>query len=394
MKINNVKRKIWSAALVCAVIIAGCSKKPVPQAGAVPVLVASVVLETVPIELSSFGVVEANMSVTVKSQVAGVLTKIHFTEGQELKQDDLLASIDSGSYDAALKAAQGTLEKDQAQLKNAQKDASRQGELFKKGFVSQNDYDNSVTAADALKATVDSDKAAVENASLLVGYCSIRSPINGVIGPANIKQGNIVKERDAAIATINQVCPIKICFTLPQQHLPAIRRYMAQSNLDVMVNIPSAEKEKPVKASLLFIDNAVDTQTGTIKLWALSQNVDHALWPGQFVNVTLVLAREPNVPVVPSQAIQTGQQGQFVYIVKPDNTVELRNVVVERTFNGSSVVRTLTPGETVVTDGQLRLVPGDKIEIKDEAGSTGSTSSPQAGSPQVESKPQYGTDKK
>jgi multidrug efflux system membrane fusion protein len=377
MKINNVI-KIWTAIIAFAVFIAGCEKKSAPKAPPVPVTTAKVILETVPIELSSFGVVEANMSVTVKSQVAGILTKIHFTEGQEVKQDDLLVSIDSGPYDATLKAAQGTLEKDQAQLKNALKDASRQSDLFKKGFVSQNDYDNSVTVAEALKATVDSDKANVENALLKVGYCSIRSPINGIIGPSNIKQGNIIKERDEAIAVINQVCPIKINFTLPQQHLPAIRRYMAQSNLDVIVAIPSAEKEKPVMATLLFIDNAVDTQTGTIKLWALSQNEDRALWPGQFVNVTLVLTRETNVPVVPSQAVQVGQQGQFVYIVKPDDTVELQTVTVERAFNGNSVVRSLTPGQTVVTDGQLRLVPGAKIEIKDG----------------IESKSQYETNKK
>jgi multidrug efflux system membrane fusion protein len=365
MKINNRKGKIWLAAIACAILIAGCEKKSAPQAPPVPVTAAKVVLETVPIELSSFGVVEANMSVTIKSQVAGIITTIHFTQGQEVKQGDLLASIDSGPYDAALKAAQGILEKDLAQLKNAKKEASRQEDLFKKGFVSQNDYDNSVTAAEALKATVDSDKAAVENAALQVGFCSIRSPIDGVIGSIYVDQGNVVKERDAAVAAINQIRPIKINFTLPQQHLPQVRRYMAQSNLDVIVTIPSAEKEKPVEAKLLFIDNAVDTQTGTIRLWALSQNEDRVLWPGQFVNVKLILAREPNVPVVPSQAIQTGQQGQFVYIVKPDDTVELQTVTVERTFNGNSVIRALAPGQTVVTDGQLRLVPGAKIQIKD-----------------------------
>jgi multidrug efflux system membrane fusion protein len=378
METNNIKKRIWPAAIVCAVLIAGCEKKSAPQAPPVPVTAEKVILETVPIELSSFGVVEANMSVTIKSQVAGIITTIHFTQGQEVKQGDLLASIDSGPYDAALKAAQGTLEKDEVQLRNALKEASRQSDLFKKGFVSQNDYDNSVTAAEALKATVDSDKAAVESAKLQVGFCSIRSSIDGVIGSIYVDQGNVIKERDAAIAVINQIRPIKINFTLPQQYLPEIRRYMAKSDLDVIVNIPSAEKEKPVKATLLFIDNAVDTQTGTIKLWALSQNVDRTLWPGQFVNVTLVLTREPNVPVVPSQAVQTGQQGQFVYIVRPDDTVELQTVTVERTFNGRSVVRALATGQTVVTDGQLRLTPGAKIEIKDA----------------VESIPQNGTNKK
>jgi multidrug efflux system membrane fusion protein len=386
MKINNGKGKIWLAAVACVVLITGCEKKTAPKAASVPVTAAKVVLKTVPIELSSFGVVEANMSVTLKSQVAGIITTIHFAQGQEVKQGDLLASIDSGPYDAALKAAQGTLEKDQVQLKNAQKEASRQSELFKKGFASQNDYDNSVTAADALKATVDSDKAAVENAALQVGFCSIRSPIDGVIGSIYVDQGNVIKERDASIAAINQIRPIKMNFTLPQQHLPTIRRYMAQSDLDVIVTIPSSEKEKPVEAKLLFIDNAVDTQTGTIRIWALSQNEDRILWPGQFVNVTLVLTREPNVPVVPSQAVQTGQKGQFVYVVKPDDTVELQTVSVERTFDGNSVIRSLTPGQTVVTDGQLRLTPGAKVQIKDRVDSTGS--------PQVESEPKDGTNKK
>lgn len=372
MKINNIERIIWSAATLCAVLLSGCAKKITPQAAPVPVTTAKVVMETVPIELKSFGVVEANASVMLKSQVAGTIKEVYFKEGQEVNQGDLLALIDPNLYEASLKAAQGMLEKDQAQLKNASAEAARQTELFKKGFISKTDYDNSVTAVEALKATVDSDKAAVENAQLKVGYCYIRSPIDGVIGSALVDQGNVIKENDAAIAGINQIRPIKINFTLPQQYLPEIRRYMAQSVLDVIINIPSAEKEKPVGATLLFIDNAVDTQTGTIKLWALSQNVNRVLWPGQFVNVTLVLTNEPNVPVAPSQAIQAGQQGQYVYIVKPDGTVELRTVVVERTFNGSSVVRALAAGETVVTDGQLRLTPGAKIQIKEETESKSS----------------------
>jgi multidrug efflux system membrane fusion protein len=361
---NNCKIKILLiVALAGAVLPAGCSKKT-PQAPVVPVSVAQVVQEIVPIELSSFGAVEANMSVTVKSQVAGVLTAVHFAEGQEVKKGDLLTSIDSRPFDAALKMAQGTLEKDQAQLKNAQKEASRQAELFKKGFTSQDEYDKSVTAADALKAMVDSDKAAVENAAIQVGYCSIRSPIDGVIGSLSVNQGNLIKEKDVAIASINQISPIRINFTLPQQNLPLIRKYMAGNTLDIKVTIPGAEEQEPVRCSLLFIDNSVDASAGTIRLWGISQNEKRALWPGQFVNVVLVLTQEPNVPVVPSQAVQNGQQGQFVYIVKPDNTVETRPVKVERTIDGRSVVRELGPGETVVTDGQSRLVPGAKIEVK------------------------------
>jgi multidrug efflux system membrane fusion protein len=353
------------AALTCAVFMTGCSKKTPQQAPPVPILAAQVTLQTVPLELSSFGAVEANMTVMLKSQVAGVLKEVHFAEGQEVKQGDLLLSIDSSPYDAALKAAQGTLEKDQVQLTNAQKEESRQSELFKKGFASQNDYDNSVTAAKALKATVDSDKATVENAAIQVGYCSIRSPIDGILGSLYVDKGNLIKINDVTVATINQISPVKINFTLPQQHLPSIRKYMTDSNLDVIVTIPGAEKQEPVHASLLFIDNSVDSNNQTIRLWALSQNASHVLWPGQFVNVVLVLTHEPNVPVVPSQAVQNGQQGQYVYIVEPNNTVELKTVTVEQTVNGFSVIRSLTEGETVVTDGQLRLVPGAKVQIKE-----------------------------
>jgi multidrug efflux system membrane fusion protein len=369
MNKNNCKIKIWSAAaLAIATLLTGCSRKVPPASPAVPVSVAQVTQQTLPLELSSFGIVEANMSATIKSQVAGILTTVHFKEGQEVNKGDLLASIDSRPFDAALKMAQGTLEKDEAQLKNAEKEASRQTELLKKGYASQNDYDNSATAVDALKATVDSDKAAVENAAVQVDYCSIRSPINGVIGAISIDQGNLIKEKDVPIASINQISPIRISFTLPQQYLPLIRKYMAGNILEIIAKIPGAEGQEPVRGSLLFIDNSVDTGTGTIRLWGISQNEKRVLWPGLFVNVVLNLAQEPNVVVVPSQAIQNGQQGQFVYVVKADNTAEVRPITVQRTTDDSSVVEGVEPGETVVTDGQLRVVAGAKVQIKETTG--------------------------
>ncbi|MGA2323771.1 MAG: efflux RND transporter periplasmic adaptor subunit [Sedimentisphaerales bacterium] len=369
MNKNNCRIKIWSAsALVVAALLTGCSRKTPQASSVVPVSVAQVTQQTLPLELSSFGIVEANMSVTIKSQVAGILTAVHFKEGQEVNKGDLLVSIDSRSFEAELKAAQGNLEKDEAQLKNAEKEASRQTELLKKGYASQNDYDNSVTAVDALKATVDSDKAAVEDAAVQVDYCSIRSPINGVIGAISIDQGNLIKEKDIPIASINQISPIRISFTLPQQYLPLIRKYMAGNTLEIIAKIPGAEGQEPVKGALLFIDNSVDTGTGTIRLWGISQNEKRVLWPGLFVNVVLNLAQEPNVIVVPSQAIQNGQQGQFVYVVKADNTAEIRPITVQRTANNSSVVEGVEPGETVVTDGQLRLVAGTKVQIKETTG--------------------------
>jgi multidrug efflux system membrane fusion protein len=367
MNNNNSKIKIWPAATIAAaILLAGCSRKTPPASPTVPVTVAKVTQQTLPLEMSSFGTVEANMSVTIKSQVAGILTTVHFKEGQEVNRGDLLVSIDPRPFDAALKAAQGTLEKDEAQLRNAEKEAFRQTELLKKGYASQNDYDNSVTAVETLRATVDADKAAVENAAIQLDYCSIRSPIDGVIGAISIDQGNLIKEKDLPIATINQISPIKISFTLPQQYLPLIRKYMAGNTLEVIAKIPGAERQEPVRASLLFIDNSVDTATGTIRLWAVSKNEKRVLWPGQFVNVALNLVEEPNVIVVPSQAVQNGQQGQFVYVVKTDNTAEVRPITVQRTINNSSIVEGVNPGETVVTDGQLRLVPGAKVQIKEE----------------------------
>ncbi len=369
MNKNNSKIKIWSAAaLAVAALLTGCSRKTPPASPVVPVLVAQVTQQTLPLELSSFGTVEANMSATIKSQVAGILTEVHFKEGQEVKKGDLLVTIDSRSFEAELKAAQANLEKDEAQLKNAEKEASRQTELLKKGYASQNDYDNSVTAVGVLKATVDSDKAAVENAAVQLDYCLIRSPISGVIGAISIDQGNLIKEKDVPIASINQVSPIRISFTLPQQYLPLIRKYMASSTLEVIAKIPGAEGQEPVRGALLFIDNSVDTGTGTIRLWSIFQNEKRVLWPGLFVNVVLNLAQEPNVIVVPSQAVQNGQQGQFVYVVKEDNTAEVRPVTVQRTANNSSVVDGVKPGETVVTDGQLRLVAGTKVQIKETTG--------------------------
>ena len=366
MNKNNSKIKIWSAAaLAVAALLTGCSRKTPPASPVVPVLVAQVTQQTLPLELSSFGTVEANMSATIKSQVAGILTEVHFKEGQEVKKGDLLVTIDSRSFEAELKAAQANLEKDEAQLKNAEKEASRQTELLKKGYASQNDYDNSVTAVGVLKATVDSDKAAVENAAVQLDYCLIRSPISGVIGAISIDQGNLIKEKDVPIASINQVSPIRISFTLPQQYLPLIRKYMASSTLEVIAKIPGAEGQEPVRGALLFIDNSVDTGTGTIRLWSIFQNEKRVLWPGLFVNVVLNLAQEPNVIVVPSQAVQNGQQGQFVYVVKEDNTAEVRPITVQRTANNSSVVEGVKPGETVVTDGQLRLVAGTKVQIKE-----------------------------
>lgn len=370
-----IRRLGLYTSMLILVFPGGCSKRPAQSQAAktesqmaVPVMVAPVEQKTTSVEIGSFGTVEAFASVELKTQITGVLTGVHFIEGQMVKKGDLLLSIDPRQPQAALKAAQANLEKDDAQLKNAEKEAARQTELLHKGFASQDEYDASITAVETLRAAVKADKAAVENAALQLDYCSIRSPIDGCIGKLHINEGNLVKADDTSVVAIKQIDPIYVSFWVPEQHLPAIQKYMATSNLDVTVYQPY-EKLEPIHGSLTFVDNTVDdiANTRTIRLRATFLNKDRRLWPGQYVNVVLALTQEPNSLVVPSQAIQTGQNNQFVYVVKSDRTVEAKPITVKRTINNETVVEGVQPGEMVVTDGQLRLVPGARVEIKNSA---------------------------
>jgi multidrug efflux system membrane fusion protein len=282
-----------------------------------------------------------------------------------VKKGDLLLSIDPRQPQAALKMAQANLQKDEAQLKNADKEAARQIELLRKGYASQDVYDKSMTAAETLRAAVAADKAAIENAMLQLDYCSVRSPIDGCIGILYVNQGNLVKANDTSVVSIKQIDPIYVSFRVPEQHLPAIQKHMARSDLDVKVVQPY-DMQEPIHGSLTFVDNTVDdsANTRTIRLRATFSNGDRRLWPGQYVNVVLTLTEEPNSMVVPSQSIQTGQNNQFVYVVKSDQTVEARPITVKRAMNNETVVEGLQAGEVVVTDGQLRLVPGARVQIK------------------------------
>jgi multidrug efflux system membrane fusion protein len=361
--------------MLSLVFLGACSKRPAQDRPAkaegqmaVPVMVAPVEQKTTSVKLGSFGTVEAYASVELKTQITGILTGVHFTEGQMVKKGNLLLSIDSRQPQAALKAAQANLEKDKAQLKNAEKEAARQTELLHKGFASQDEYDKSTTAVETLRAAVDADKAAVENAALQLDYCSIRSPIDGCIGKLHINQGNLVKADDTSVVTVKQIDPIYVSFWVPEQYLPAIQKYMATGNLDVTVYQPY-EKQEPIHGSLTFVDNTVDdsANTRTIRLRATFSNKDQRLWPGQYVNVVLTLTQEPNSLVIPSQAIQTSQRNQFVYVVKSDRTVEAKPITVKRTMNDETVVEGIQQGEMVVTDGQMRLVPGARVEIKNSA---------------------------
>lgn len=334
---------------------------------AVPVTAADAVEKTVPVQLRVIGNVQPYSTVAVTAQVSGELQTVHFKEGQEVKKGELLFTIDTRPFEARLKQAEANLAKGKAQLQNARKQAERYGSVVKQGYVAEEQYDQIVANAAALEAAVRADEAAVESARLELKYCSIRSPLNGYVGDLKVDQGNVVKANDneKPLVTINQVSPIYVAFSIPEQELPDVRRYMAQGPLEVLATVPGQD-DKPARGTLSFVDNTVDAATGTIQLKATFPNDDRALWPGQFVNVVLTLTSMPNVVVVPSQAVQTGQQGQYVYIIKPDLTVDYRPVTIARTIDEEVVIQEgLKPGEKVVADGHLRLAPGALVKVVD-----------------------------
>jgi multidrug efflux system membrane fusion protein len=371
VKMNTGLRLLATfSSLIFLVLLSACSGKPAPPPPRLPVTVTEgmVVQKTVPVQIRAIGNVEAYSTISVKSQIGGILTIVHFREGQDVGKGALLFTIDPRSYEAAVKQAEANLAKDNAQLDNAREEVRRYGELVKKGYVAQEQYDQIRTNSAALEATVNADKAQVENARLQLKYCYIYSPITGRTGNLMANQGNLIKANaDTAMVVVNQIQPIYVTFSVPEQYLNEIKKYMAAGKLTVDAFISKGDT-KPEHGVLTFVDNAVDMTTGTIKLKGTFVNKDKRLWPGQFVDVFLTLTSQPNAIVVPSQAIQVGQSGTYVFVIKNDLTVESRPVVVDRSLDGESVIaKGLQPGEKVVTDGQLRLVPGAKVEIKTAA---------------------------
>jgi membrane fusion protein, multidrug efflux system len=335
-----------------------------PAQPLVPVTVAPVVRKTVPVEVRAIGNVMAYSTVAVKSRIAGQLLKVSFQEGQDVRKGDLLFTIDARPFQAALKQAEATLAHDQYQAANAAADAARYEALYKQGIIPRQQADQSRANADALKAQVNADQAAIENAKVQLAYTTISSPLDGRAGNLLIHEGNMIKENDAPMVVINQVEPIFAAFSVPQMYLPRIKRYMAARTLKVQA-VPKEEGSAPVTGDLSFIDNAIDVSTGTIQLKATFRNQQRTLWPGQFVDVVLGLSSQPNALLVPAEAVQNGQRGPYVYVVKSDSTVEPRLVTIGRTVEGQAVIdKGLAAGETVVTDGQLRLSPGAKVRVK------------------------------
>ncbi|MEH2273687.1 MAG: efflux RND transporter periplasmic adaptor subunit [Nostoc sp.] len=423
---------ILSLAYLCSACNASeaeSSKKEAGKKRAVPVVVATATQKTIPIQLSATGTVEAYSTVSVKSQVGGQLTGVYFQQGQNVNKGDLLFKIDSRSLQAALmqanaakakdlalvkqaqanvlkaiadvNQAKANVVKDKAQATNADVQAQRYTRLLKQGAISKEQAQQYQTTADAQQATVKadqggvanaqaavaaaqadvqnalaavaSDEAAIDNAKVQLSYTSIYAPIAGRTGSLKLTQGNLVKANAAnaedSLITISQIHPIYVNFSIPQRLLPDIKKYSANGKLEVDA-LPPKDAGHPVRGELTFVDSGVNTQTGTIQLKGNFANADERLFPGQFVNVVLKLSEEPNAITIPSQAVQSGQQGQFVYVVKPDKTAEMRPITVGDTVKNETVIKQgLKSGEQVVTDGQFNLVAGAIVQVKPEVGS-------------------------
>ena len=357
--------------------------------GAAPVVTAKVVTKDVPVDLAAIGNVEAYASISVRSQVTGLLTELSFHEGDLVKQGQVLFSLDRRPFEAALASADANLVRDRALLAQAeaqlardaanaeyqQLSAERQQQLSQRGIISKDQAEQIRSQADATASVVKADRASIDSAKaqlvaqqgavdaarVSLGYTVIKSPIDGQTGNLGVKVGSLVTANQTELTTIARVQPVLVTFTVPAIHLGTIKAHMTGGKLPVTAT-PQDTAAQPAPGVLTFIDNAVDMTTDTIKLKATFDNPERRLWPGQFARVSLRLAVLPHATVVPAQAVQTGQDGQYVFVVKDDSTVEQRTVVQgQRVADDVVVTKGLKPGETVVTEGQLRLEPGSRV---------------------------------
>ncbi|MBI5739913.1 MAG: efflux RND transporter periplasmic adaptor subunit [Nitrospirae bacterium] len=366
-----MKKRLWSYCLLstvcCLLFFSACSdEKPGQpmQTPAAPVTVGEAVRMEVPVHVRAIGNVEAYSTVEVKSRVAGELLRVNFREGQDVNKGDLLFSIDPRPYENELAKALAQLAKDTALAKKAEDDVVRYTGLYQDQLVSRDAYETVRSNAEALRATIEADRAAVESARLSLSYCSIYAADAGRTGSLLVHQGNLIKaNEEKPMVTINRITPVYVNFSVPERQLPEIRKYMQSGKLKVAA-YASDEDRISGEGTLTFVDNAVDTATGTIRLKATFANDDKRLWPGQFVSVTITLTTIADAVVAPSRAIQTGQQGQFIFVVA-NGIAELRPVRAGLTHGDVTVIEEgLKPGEQVVTDGHMRLMPGAKVEIK------------------------------
>jgi multidrug efflux system membrane fusion protein len=342
--------------------------------GAAPVSIAAVIEREMPVTFHAVGTVVASSTVDIRSQVTGELMTVGFTEGQDVKAGETLFVLDPRPVQAALNQAQAVLARDTAQAANADALLRHSDELLAQGLVARVDRDTLAASAAALHGTLAADRAAVENAQVQLQFTRITAPISGRTGALLAHPGALVRANDTTpLVTINQTSPIHVAFTVPSRLLIKLRADQTHGGLKVQVRVPGAA-QATVTGRLGFIDNTVDPGTDTIRVKGTFENVDRQLWPGQYVDVTLQLSVEPHAIVIPTSAVQASQQGQFVYVLKPDQTVEARPVRVSWTDGAVTVIETgLSKGEQVVTDGQLRLTPGAKVTVKPAIG-TGASS--------------------
>ncbi|HEX4823778.1 MAG TPA: efflux RND transporter periplasmic adaptor subunit [Candidatus Polarisedimenticolaceae bacterium] len=347
--------------------LASCGDKQAATAppAPAPVVVAKAEVKTVPVAIRSIGNVEAMASVAMRSRVAGSILEVHIADGADVTKGQTLFTIDPEPFKIALAGAEAQLGRDQALLEKAKSDVARYEKLVEKEYVTREQYEGAVAQSGSLAQTIQADKAAVDAARLNVSYCTITAPINGKAGTVMLRTGNLVKANDdPPLVTILQMKPIHVTFSIPEKRLPEVREASAKHQLDVRAS-NKGETGGGHPGRLAFIDNTVDTTTGTIKLRGEFPNDDRALWPGQYVEVALTVSEQADVVVVPASAIQVGQQGSYVYVVKQDNTAEMRPVQIGRTENGAAIVASgLAGGDTVVIDGQLRVVNGAKVAPK------------------------------
>lgn len=354
------------AGLVALAALAGCAKPQAapPARPPTPVTITKALQKTMPVEVTAVGNVEAISTISIRAQVAGEIQEIRFKEGDFVKKGQVLLIIDPRPYEAALAQAKASLARDKATGAYNRAQAQRYKTLFDQGVASAEQLESFVSAADAADATVNADEAAIKTAELNLEYCTIASPLDGRTGTVMVKPGNLVKVADVPIVVINQVNPIYVNFTVPQQYWPDIKENVDRRALRVAATIPQ-DLGRPVEGTLTFVDNIVDSTTGTIHLRGTFENSQNRLWPGLYVNVLLTLSEQPNATVVQAHSIVSTQNGSYVYVVKPNNTVEQRTVVTNRTVENEAVVdKGLQPGEVIVLDGQINLVPGAQIEIK------------------------------
>ncbi|HEU6437464.1 MAG TPA: efflux RND transporter periplasmic adaptor subunit [Nitratidesulfovibrio sp.] len=401
---------VLAVMLVLLAVLAGCSggddaAKAKPQKRPVPVATALAEKRDLPVVVRTVGNVEPYATVSVKSRVDGQLVGVHFTEGQDVRKGDLLFTVDRRALEAALSEAQARLQRDRVLLAKADEDVRRFEKLVADGYVSRDQYEQYRSSADSLRATVRADEATVETARVQLSYTTISAPMAGRAGQVKVDLGNMVRSgADTVLVVIDQIEPIYVGFALPEMHLAAVRRQMAAGGVPVEARVPgpgSAEGGKgdagkgagargdagtgqaaalSARGTVTFVDNAVNTATGTIRMRGTFANKERALWPGQFVDVYVELGTLPGAVVVPAQAVQTGSQGLFAYVVGQDNTVQLRKVRTGLAYNGLQVIEDgVAAGERVVIDGHLRLTPGAVVEEKASAGTAPDTTAAKPG---------------